>query len=75
MDGWLADPQALWMARFHRDPKSWLREQRIYVDHGRPMPDGQPALLKSRRDMRYEDAVSLWFQLKDCGWTVAEAAW
>ena len=47
----------------------------MYVDHGRPMPDGQLALLKSRMDMRYEDAVALWFQLKDHGWTVAEAAW
>ena len=50
-------------------------EKRVYVDYGRPMPDGPPALLKSRRDMRCEDAVVLWFQLKDYEWTVAEAVW
>ena len=47
---------------------------RVFVDHGRPMPDG-PALLKTRRQMRYEDAASLWFQLKKLGGTVAEPAW
>ena len=76
MDGWLKDPKGYWLARFHRDHNStWVKDQRVFVDHGRPMPDGQPALLKTRRDMRYEDAVALWFQLKGLGWTVAEAAW
>ena len=76
MDGWLTDAQGLWWARFHRDPKStWVKDQRVFVDHGRPIPDGQPALLKTRRDMRYEDAVARWFQLKGLGWTVADAAW
>ena len=76
MDGWLSDPQAYWWARFHRDPcGGWAKDQRVFVDHGRPMPDGQPALLRTRREMRYEDAVALWFQLKSLGWTVADAAW
>ena len=75
MDGWLTDPKGCWLARFHRDPKStWIKDQRVFVDRGRPMPDG-PALLKTRREMRYEDAASLWFQLKRLGWTVAEPAW
>lgn len=46
----------------------------MFVDHGRPMPDG-PALLKTRREMRYEDAASLWFQLKSLGWTLAKPDW
>jgi len=76
MDGWLSDPQGYWFARFRRDPKSnWIRDQWVLVDHGRPMPDDEPALLKIRREMRYEDAVALWFQLKGLGWTVVEAAW
>ena len=50
------------------------RDQRLFVDHSRPMPEGA-ALLKTRRKMRYEDAASLWFQLKSCGWTIAEPAW
>ena len=25
--------------RFHRDDKSWLRDPKVFVDMGRPMPD------------------------------------
>ena len=46
----------------------------VVVDHGRPMPDG-PALLKTRREMRYEDAASLEFQPKSLGWIVSEPVW
>ena len=75
MDGWLSGSKVYWLARFHRDPKKTsAKDQRVFVDHGRPMPDG-PALLKTRREMCYEDAASLWFQLKGLGWTVAEPAW
>ena len=75
MDGWLSGPQAYWLARFHRDPgRTWARDQRVFVDHGRLMPDGQPALLRTRREMRYEDVVALWFQLKNCGLINSEAA-
>ena len=37
------------------------------------MPGGQPALLIKRRDMRAENAVSLSFQPKALGRTIAEA--
>jgi len=38
-----------WFARSHRDPsKTWFKDQRVFVDHARPMPDGI-ALLKTRR--------------------------
>ncbi|WP_413324768.1 DUF1651 domain-containing protein [Synechococcus sp. MIT S9503] len=40
----------------------------------RLMPNGEPALLKTHREMRYEDAFALWFQLKNCVWTISEAA-
>ena len=75
MDGWLKDPKGCWYARFHRDPKTWTLNAGVVVDNGRPMPGDEPALLKTRRNMRYEDAVALWFQLKQYGWTVTEAAW
>ena len=39
------------------------------------MPGGQPALLKTRREMRHEDAVALWFHPMSCCWAIAEAAW
>ena len=72
--GGARDPKSSWLARFHRDPKSTcIKDQRVPVEHGRPIPDG-PALLKSRREMSSEDAVALWFQLRSYGWTVAEAA-
>ena len=39
------------------------------------MPGGQPSLPMSRRDMRVENAVSLYFQSNALGRTIAEAAW
>ena len=47
----------------------------VIVDHIKDMPEGHPPLLKTRRNMRYEDAVALWKELQRCGWTVTEAAW
>ena len=75
MDGWLKDPKGCWYARFHRDPNARALNSGVVVDNGRPMAGDEPALLKARRSMRYEDAVALWFQLKEYGWTVADAAW
>ena len=65
MDGWLKDPKGYWYARFRRDPKAWALNAGVVVDNGRPMPGDEAALLKSRRSMRYEDAVELWLQLKE----------
>jgi len=75
MDGWLKDPKGYWYARFRRDPKAWALNAGVVVDNGRPMPGDEAALLKSRRSMRYEDAVALWFQLKEYGWIATEPAW
>ena len=54
--------------RFHRDQKSWLRDPYVFVDMGRGMPNGEPALLKSRRYLRLEDAMTLWKDLRSYGW-------
>ncbi|WP_114993180.1 DUF1651 domain-containing protein [Synechococcus sp. UW179A] len=75
MEAWLADREKYWICHFHRDPKSWVKDVMVFVDHGRAMPGNEPALLKSRRSMRYEDAVILWKQLQTLGWTVSEAVW
>ena len=75
MDGWLKDPKGCWYTRFHRDPNARALNAGVVVDNGRPMDGDEPALLKARRSMRYEDAVALWFQLKEYCWTVTEAAW
>ena len=62
-DGWLSDPETTWTYRFHRDDKSWLRDPKVFVDMGRPMSDGSPALLKTRQHMRREQAESMWKDL------------
>ncbi|QNI55213.1 hypothetical protein SynBIOSE41_02722 [Synechococcus sp. BIOS-E4-1] len=46
----------------------------VIVDHIKEMPASHPPLLKTRRNMRYEDAVALWRELQRCGWTVTEAS-
>ena len=74
-EGWLTDSKHYWSVHFHRDQKSWIRDPRVFVDHGRQMPNGDPALLKSRRHMRLEDAISLWKQLRSYGWQVTSPIW
>ena len=74
-DGWLKDPQKFWAVRFHREPQSGHKDVRVLVDHGRKLSRDQPALLKSRRKMRYDDAISLYKELQHIGWTHCEAVW
>ena len=74
-DGWLIDSDSCWVARFHRDEHSWARDPRVFVDYGRGMPDGQPALLKNRRHLHQSDAVALWKALRSSGWTATEPVW
>ena len=50
-EGWLIDPNKHWSLRFHRDQKSWRNDLFVFLDKGRAMPDGSPALLKSRRHL------------------------
>ena len=74
-DGWLKDPRKSWAVRFQRDPQCEQKDVRVLVDHGRKLSQDQPALLKSRRNMRYEDAISLYKELQHIGWTHCEAVW
>ena len=46
-EGWLRNPKDGWTYRFQRDEKSWLQDPFVFVDKGRAMPDGSPALLKT----------------------------
>ena len=75
MEGWLQDSQKYWSVRFHSDPDIRNDDARVLVDHRREMPYGQPALLLSRRYMRYEDAVSLWKHLLRGGWEETNSIW
>ena len=54
--------EGFWICRFHRDEKAWIRDPGAFVDHGREMPNGEPALLKRREYLR-RDAQS------NAGWS------
>ena len=75
MDGWLMNPSDNWTYRFHRDEKRWVRDQKVFVDMGRPMPDGSPALLKTRQHLGREDAEKFWKNLLSYGWQKVPAVW
>ena len=68
MDGWLTDPKGYWSNRFHKDPSStWVRVQRVIVNHGRTMPGGEPALLKTERELWVDYCRA---SLVNKGWTM-----
>ena len=52
---------------FHRDQKSLLRDSYVFVDYGWKMSNGEPALIKSRRYLRLEEATTLWKDLRSYG--------
>ena len=74
-DGWLRNPQDGWTYRFQRDEKSWSVDPRVFVDKGRAMPDGSPALLKTRKHLRRERAEGMWKDLVRKGWEKVPAVW
>ncbi|MAR08654.1 MAG: hypothetical protein CL681_01605 [Blastopirellula sp.] len=73
-EGWLKDCNGYWHVRFHRDKTAWASDPRVFIDYGRPLAD-EPALLKSRRRLRFDDATALWKALKESGWTISPPAW
>ena len=74
-EGWLVDPGTNWVWRFHRDDKAWVRDPKVFMDRGMPMPDGQPPLLKERRHFPQEDAETILRNLKSMGWKQADRYW
>ena len=75
MEGWLLHPENGWAYRFHRDEKSWMRDPMVFVDQGRGMPDGSPALLKSRRHLHRDQAREVWVDLLKRGYRRVPAVW
>ena len=61
--------------RFQRDEKAWAQDPRVFVDKGRAMPDGSPALLKTRKHLRRERAEGMWKDLVRKGWEKVPAVW
>ena len=47
----------------------------VFVDMGRGMPDGSPALLKTRQHLRREQAEGMWKDLVRKGWKKVPAVW
>lgn len=47
----------------------------VFVDKGKGMPDGSPALLKTRQHLRREQAEGMWKDLLRCGWQKVPAVW
>ena len=74
-EGWLQDPDGYWVKRFHRDEASWRGGPRVFVDDGRGMPHGEPALLKRRQHLRREQAEQLWKALLREGWRPTKPVW
>jgi len=74
-DGWLMNPENRWTYRFQRDEKAWAKDPRVFVDMGRPMTDGSPALLKTRKHLRRERAEGMWKDLLSKGWKKVPPAW
>ena len=74
-EGWLLDAETRWAYRFHADAKSWVRDPRVFVDKGMGMPDGSPALLKTRQHLRRGDAEAMWKSLVKQGWKASEPLW
>ena len=41
---WMIDADDHWVWRFHRDNSAWVKDPKILIDLGRPMPEGPPLL-------------------------------
>jgi len=47
----------------------------VFADRGRAMPDGSPALLKTRQYLRRGKAEGMWKDLVRKGWKKVPAVW
>ena len=74
-EGWLIDRDRRWVCRFHRDERAWSLDPKVFVDHGRGMPNGEPALLKRREHLPKDEASKLWTRLIKSGWSITEPVW
>ena len=75
VEGWLTDRSGYSAMRFHRDEQSDASDPRVFVDYGRGMPNGQPALLKSRKHLSRKDAETQWNRLIEIGWMQVSPVW
>ncbi len=57
-DGWIKEPDGVWILRFRYDWSSWDQNPKVITDKGRPQIDSIP-LLKSRNRMRRDLLIEL----------------
>ena len=73
-EGFIQDPATKETKRFHRDTMSWLRDPKVFVDTGLPIP-GEPPLLKTRVHLLRDTAEQLWKELRSVGWYQVDPCW
>ncbi len=73
-DGWLKEPNGVWIVKFRYDWESWELNPKVLVDKGRFEENGLP-LLKSRKRMRRGLAIELWKNLLADGWIRVNPQW
>ncbi len=74
-EGWMQDPMGEWSLHFHQDQLSWANNKYVFMDKGKSMNDGSPALLKSRRHLPKRAARKIWNGLQAGGWKVVDPQW
>lgn len=71
-EGWLSDGRQV----LHFRPSQWTHSnQRLEVTSGELLPDQPVPLLKRRKEISREEAISLWQQKRRLGWTPCGPQW
>ncbi len=80
-EGWLVGPGGKWAWRFHRDDKALVRDPKVFMGRGMPVPDGHHLCSRNAeepsRERRgdQEDAEAIRRNLKSMGWQRSEPLW
>ena len=71
-EGWLSDGRRV----LHFRPTHWDRwSQRLEVTSGELLPDEPVPLLKNRKQLTREQAITLWSQRRQEGWKPCGPQW
>jgi hypothetical protein len=71
-EGWLSDGRQV--LRFR--PTRWEREvHQLEITTGELLPDQEIPLLKSRRELSRNEALKLWAEKLQAGWTPCSPQW
>ena len=71
-EGWMSDGRQV----LHFRPTCWSRHNQVLeVTSGELLPGEPVPLLKKRRELTREEAIRLWRQKRQQGWTVCPPQW